>query len=72
MQVSAGNGLKRLRVSNCEEICLSDVQGDRDVGREIEVDWQWQELIEVEEVGVCHHRDVENECEIICCRRVQV
>jgi hypothetical protein len=40
VKVSAGDGLKRLRVSNRQEVVLPDVQSDGDVGGEVEVNWQ--------------------------------
>ncbi len=50
MQICAGNRLKRLRVADCEEISLSHVRSDRDVRGEVEMNWQRQELVEVEQV----------------------
>ncbi len=41
MQIRAGDSLKRFGVSNSQEVVLADVWGDGDVGRKVEVDWQW-------------------------------
>ncbi len=40
MQIRAGDSLKTFRVSDGQEVVLADIRSDRDVGREIEVDWQ--------------------------------
>ncbi len=66
MQIGAGNRLKGLRVANCEEIGLSYVRSDRDVCGKFEMDGQRQEFLEVEQVRVCNHWHMEDECELIC------
>jgi hypothetical protein len=48
-------------VSNCEEVGWSDVWSDGDVGSEVEMDWQWQEFIEVEQIGIGDHWYMQNE-----------
>ncbi len=65
MQVSAGNGLKGLRVSDGEEIGLAHVRSNRNVFGEIEVNRQRHELVKVQKVGIGDHRDVEDECKLV-------
>jgi hypothetical protein len=52
VQIRAGDGLKRLGVSNSQEVVPADVRGNRDNSREIEVDWQWEKFVELQQVGV--------------------
>jgi hypothetical protein len=44
MQIRAGDSLKRFRVSNDQQVVQTDVRGNQDICREVEVDWQWQEF----------------------------
>ena len=59
-------------MSNCEQVCCSDVWSDRDVGGKVEVNWQWQEFLEVEQIGVGDHWYVQNECKFVGGRCIEV
>ncbi len=53
-QISAGDDLKRFRVSNGQQVVQPHVRDKRAVRREVEVDRKQQELIEFEQVHIGH------------------
>jgi hypothetical protein len=50
--MNADQSWKRFRVSDGQEVVLADVRGDRDVGREIEVDSQGKKFVEFQQIGI--------------------
>jgi hypothetical protein len=51
-------------VANWEKIVLSDILSDGDVSGEIEMNQKWEEFIDLQQVGIGHHLNVEDECEL--------
>ncbi len=56
--------MKRFRVSNGQEVVLDDVRSDRNVCREVEMDWQGKKFVEFQQVGIRNQRNVNDECEL--------
>ena len=52
-------------MSDRERVCLSDIRSNGKVGGEVKVNWQWHEFVEVEQVRVGDHWDVEDQCKFV-------
>jgi hypothetical protein len=64
MQISAGDGLKRFRVSNGQQFVQTDIRGIRDIRQEVEADRKQQKFIKFEQVSIGHQRNVHDEGEL--------
>ena len=59
-------------MSNCEKIGSSNIWCDQNIYGKVEVDSQWQKLIQVQDVGVGDHWDVVDQCDFLFGQIVEV